>query len=126
VAKEFTDTQIVKDGIAIVSEVTQGGIDSYQKGEDISTGMAKGTLKAGVDIVVDRAVSKYLPDGSLPNLDFGDHTGKNIVKSLINKDPVIRTILKDGIKDAMKNNASNQLKNIPKGDGFVFGDWKAY
>ncbi|OPL09005.1 MAG: hypothetical protein AVO33_08855 [delta proteobacterium ML8_F1] len=126
VAKEFTDTQIVKDGITLVSEVTQGGIDSYQKGEDLSKGMAKGTFKAGVDIVVDRAVGKYLPDSSLPNLDFGSHTGKNIVKSLVNKDPIIRTIIKDGIKDSLKNNTSNQLKNIPKGDGFIFGDWKAY
>ena len=126
VGKEFTDSQILKDGITIVSEVSQGGIDSYQKGEDLSSGMGKGVFKAGIDIAVDRTLKKFLPDGSLPNLDFGKRGGKEIVKSLINGDPIIRTIIKDGIKDSLKSNASNQLKNIPKGDGFIFGDWKAY
>ena len=126
VAKEFTDTQIVKDGITIVSEVTQGGIDSYQKGEDISTGMAKGTFKAGIDIVVDRAVKKYLPDGSLPNLDFGDYGGKEVVKSMVKGNPILRNVFKDAFKDSLKNNAANHGKNLPKGEGFVLSDWKLY
>jgi len=126
VGKEFTDSQILKDGITIVSEVTQGGIESYQKGESYSTGMGKGAFKSGIDIVVDRAVNKFLPDKSLPNLDFGERTGKEIVKSLIAKDPIIQNIVKDGIKDSLKNNSFNHLKNLPKGDGFIFSDWKAY
>jgi len=124
VAKESTDSQLLKDGIGLASEVTQGGIDSYQKGESVTKGMAKGTWKAGVDIVVDRTVKKFLPESSLPNLDFGKRTGKEIIKSLVAKDPIIQTIVKDGLKDAFKSTASNHVKNLPKGEGFIFGDWK--
>lgn len=124
VAKESTDSQLLKDGIGLASEVTQGGIDSYQKGESISTGMAKGTFKAGVDIVVDRTLNKFLPESSLPNLDFGRYTGKEIMKGLVAKNPIVQNIVKNGIKDGLRSNTSNQLKNLPKGDGFIFGDWK--
>ena len=126
VGKEMTDNQWVKDGIAIVSEAGQGAVDSYQKGESITKGIGKGFIKAGVDIAGDRIASKYLPDQSLPNLDFGKRTGKEIIKSVIAKDPIIKTVLKDSIKDSLKNNSINQIKNLPKGEGFIFSDWKAY
>lgn len=125
VAKEFTDNQLVKDGINIVSETSQGAIDSYQKGEDISSGVGKGLLKAAVDGVVDRAVDKFLPNASR-DIDFGNYSGKEIFKGIVGGNPTIKEFLKDSFKDSLKNNTANQLKNMPKGDGFIFSDYKAY
>jgi Skp family chaperone for outer membrane proteins len=123
VGKEFTDSQLVKDGIGLTSETIQGGIESYQKGESITSGMAKGTYKAGVDIVVDRALNKFIPESSMKNLSFGSYTGKEIIKGLVAKNPIIQNIVKNGIKDGLRSTTSSQLKNLPKGGGFIFGDW---
>ena len=122
-AKEFTDSQLAKDGIGLASEVSQGAIDSYQKGEDISTGIVKGVGKAAVDAVGDRLTNKFLPN-SARDIDFGNYSGKQIFKGVVNGNPTIKEFMKDSIKDSIKNNTINQVKNLPKGEGFMFSDWK--
>lgn len=124
-AKEFTDNQKIKDGINIVSETAQGAIDSYQKGESPTEGIKKGLLKAGVEAVGDRLTDKFLPN-SARDIDFGKYTGKEILKGVTGGNPTIKEFLKDSIKDSIKNNTINHVKNLPKGEGFVFGDLKAY
>ena len=125
VAKEFTDNQYVKDGINIVSETSQGAVESYQKGEDLSKGMKKGLLKAGVEIAGDHLLNKFVPD-SARDIDFGNYSGKEIFKAVVNGNPTVKEFIKDSIKDSIKNNAANQVKNLPKGEGFIFSDLKAY
>lgn len=122
-AKEFTENQWVKDGIGLTSEVGQGAVDSYQKGENITSGMFKGAQKAAVDAVGDRLTDKFLPN-SARDIDFGKYTGKEILKGVAGGNPTIKDFLKDSIKDSIKNNTINQVKNLPKGEGFVFGDLK--
>lgn len=122
-AKEFTDNQWAKDGIGFVSEVSQGAIDSYQKGENLTTGMIKGAQKAGIDAVGDRLTDKFLPN-SARDINFGKYSGQQIVKGVVGGNPTIKEFLKDSIKDSLKNNTINQVKNLPKGEGFVLGDWK--
>ena len=118
-------SQLLKDGIGIVSETTQGAIGSYQKGESIGKGMMDGVKKAGVDIVVDRVLNKIMPGGDDKGIpDFGYSSGKEIFKGIIKGDPSIRSVFKDSVKDAIKANAINHGKNIPKGDGFIYGDLK--
>jgi len=121
--KEFTDSQLVKDGIGLVSETTQGAIDSYQKGESIASGIGGGLKKAAVDIAGDRLTDKFLPN-SARDIDFGSYTGKEIFKGVVNGNPTIKDFIKDSVKDSLKNNVINQAKNLPKGEGFVFGDLK--
>ncbi|MFZ5944730.1 MAG: hypothetical protein ACOYVD_11505 [Bacillota bacterium] len=123
VAKEFTDNQYVKDAIGLTSEVSQGAITSYQKGEDITTGIKDGMKKAAVDAVVDRAAEKYLPNSSR-DIDFGKYSAKELYKGAVAGNPTIKDFIKDSIKDSIKNNTINQMKNLPKGEGFVLGDWK--
>ncbi len=123
VAKEFTKNQLVKDGIGFVSEASQGAVDSYQKGKSITSGVISGIKKATIDAVVDRAAGKFLPD-SCGDIHLGEYTGKEILKATIKGNPTVKNILRDTFKDAFKNNAINQGKNIPKGDGFIFGDLK--
>lgn len=124
-AKEYTDNQWVKDGINIVSETSQGAIDSYQKGESPTEGVKKGLIKAGVDAVGDRLTDKLLPNTSR-DIDFGKYTGDQIFKGVVGGNPTIKDFLKDSMKDSIKNNTINQAKNLPKGEGFIFSDWKAY
>lgn len=124
VAKEyFPDNQLAKDGIGFVSEATQGAIDSHQKGKSITSGVVSGMKKATIDAVVDRVTGKFLPDSS-SGLNIGEYTGKEIFKATIKGNPTVKNIIRDTFKDALKNNAINQGKNIPKGDGFIFGDLK--
>ncbi|KJS21629.1 MAG: hypothetical protein VR72_09850 [Clostridiaceae bacterium BRH_c20a] len=123
VAKEFTENQYVKDAIGLTSEVGQGAITSYQKGEDITKGMKDGMKKAAVDSVVDRATNKFLPNTGR-DIDFGKYSPKQIFKGAVAGNPTIKDFIKDNIKDSIKNNTINQMKNLPKGEGFVFGDWK--
>lgn len=122
-AKEFTENQWAKDGIGLTSEVSQGAVDSYQKGENITTGMIKGAKKAAVDSAADRLTNKFLPN-SARDIDFGKYSGKEILKGVAGGNPTIKDFLKDSIKDSIKNNTINQVKNLPKGEGFVFGDLK--
>jgi len=122
-AKEFTENQNIKDGIIFVSEISQGAITSYQKGADFSQGFKDGFAKASVDAVGDRIVNKFLPNTSR-DIDFGGYSAKDIFKGAVNGNPTIKEFIKDSIKDSIKNNTINQMKNLPKGDGFIFGDWK--
>ncbi|MBN2259216.1 MAG: hypothetical protein JW702_01585 [Clostridiales bacterium] len=124
VAKEFTENQYVKDGINIVSETSQEMVTSYQKGEDLSTGVKKGLIKAGVEIVGDR-VADALPKVGR-DIDFGNYTGKQIIKSVAAGNPTVKEFIKDSIKDSMKNSAVNQAKNLAKGDGAIVSDWNLY
>lgn len=116
-------SQLLKDGIGFVSETTQGAIGSYQKGESLGKGMLDGVKKAGVDAVVDRFVGKFLPDGA-GETDLGQTAGKEIFKGIVSGNPSIGSYFKDSIKQAIKSNAINQWKNLPKGEGFIYGDWK--
>lgn len=122
-AKEFTDNQLVKDGIGLASETSQGAVESYQKGEPIATGIEKGLKKAAVDIVVDRLTNKVLPN-SARDIDFGSYTGKEVFKGVVNGNPTIKEFIKDSVKDSLKNNVINQAKNLPKGEGFILSDFK--
>lgn len=122
-AKEFTENQNIKDGIGFISEVSQGAITSYQKGEDLSKGFKDGMFKAAVDAGADRTVNKFLPNTSR-DIDFGKYSAKEIFKGIAGGNPTIKEFFKDSIKDSIKNNTINQVKNLPKGEGFVFGDWK--
>lgn len=123
VAKEFTENQNIKDAIGFTSEISQGAITSYQKGEDITKGIKSGFQKAAIDAGVDRTVNKLLPNTSR-DIDFGKYSPKEIFKGAVGGNPTIKDFIKDGMKDSIKNNSINQMKNLPKGEGFVFGDWK--
>ena len=123
VAKEFTDNQLIKDGINIASETVQGGIDSYQKGESMISGAVGGIKKAGIEIAGDRLTDKFLPN-TARDIDFGKYTGKEIYKGIVGGNPTVKEFIKDSLKDSLKNNTIGQVKNLPKGDGFIFGDLK--
>ena len=87
--------------------------------------MKKGLLKAGVEIAGDHLLNKFVPD-SARDIDFGNYSGKEIFKAVVNGNPTVKEFIKDSIKDSIKNNAANQVKNLPKGEGFIFSDLKAY
>jgi len=123
VAKEFTENQNIKDAIGFTSEVSQGAITSYQKGEDITKGIKSGLQKAAIDAGVDRTMNKLLPNTGR-DIDFGKYSAKEIFKGAVGGNPTIKDFIKDSMKDSIKNNSINQMKNLPKGEGFVFGDWK--
>ncbi len=121
VAKEFTDSQLVKDGIGYVSEISQGGIESYQKGEDITKGMGKGFGRATIDTVVDRGANKFF--GPLAEVDAGSTPVKSLLKSLKDSDSPVRKALVDSAKENLSKQAINQAKNDWKGQGMVSSDW---
>lgn len=122
--KELVESQNIKDAIGYTSEITQEFISSYQKGENLSTGFKTGFVKATVDTVVDRAVNKFLPDTDMDKYDYGKHSLKEIYKNIaITKKATLQSHFNDSIKKSIKNNTINQVKNLPKGEGFVFGDW---
>lgn len=122
-AKEFTDSQLIKDGINIASETVQGGIDSYQKGESLADGLMGGIKKAGIEIAGDRLADKFLPN-TARDIDFGSYSGSEIYKGVVAGNPTIKEFIKDSVKDSLKNNTLGQVKNLPKGEGFIFGDLK--
>lgn len=125
-AKTFAgdaDKKLLEEGIGLVSEVSQGAIDSYQKGESVVKGMGKGVKNTLVDVIVDRGMGKILPDNAR-EIDFGEYTGKEIYNGIVKGNPTIKDFLKENFKESIKNNAINQGKNIPKGQGFIFDDIK--
>lgn len=87
------------------------------------SGAVGGIKKAGIEIAGDRLTDKFLPN-TARDIDFGKYTGKEIYKGIVGGNPTVKEFIKDSLKDSLKNNTIGQVKNLPKGDGFIFGDLK--
>lgn len=119
--KEFTDSQMVKDGIGYASEMSQEMITSYQKGENPAYGAGRGFGKATIDTVVDRGTNKLftpygVPDASKTNVN-------SLISNMADKDSPLRKAIKNSFKENLSKQGINQMKNDWKGQGFVSSDW---
>jgi hypothetical protein len=122
VAKDTVKSKYAEAGITLVSETSQEMISSYQKGESYVKAIGKGLLKTSVDVVGDAVVDKFAPDQL--DIEIDNYSHDTIIKQVKLGNPTVKLALKNNFTKAFTSQVANQAKNLPKGEGVVFGDVK--
>ena len=112
-----------KGVFTIVSETGQGALDSYTKGEGVWKGGFSGLTKGVTDASADKLLDKYLPSGDPLQADWGQKNIGAVLSGLRNRNPLTMALGKSTLGATLKGAATDQAKNLIKGDDVIFSGW---